>query len=186
MCRHCTSLVPGRHCPQILSRELPGAFDRGEGRHDATAADRPQLCSLLVLDARRPWSYRPDMAGPVRSLEDLSGKGADLVVACCACGHDRTVAIEQVMLIFRRRQWQTDWRLAHARFRCRNCGSKDVRLDADFYGFALRRQRRPATLTAVPETLRPGLHPPPPGVALSVWNRASERERRRLVERSRS
>jgi hypothetical protein len=125
------------------------------------------------------------MVGPVRSLDDLSNKGADLIVACRACGHDRSVAIEQVMSIFRRRGWQTDWRVAHGRFRCRKCGSKDVRLDADFYGHALRRQRRPASLSAVPETLKPGLHPPPPGVPLSEWNRATERERKKLAERAR-
>ena len=126
------------------------------------------------------------MAGPVRSLEDLSIKGADLVIACRVCGHDRTVAIEQVMTIFRRRVWQTEWDQAHRRFRCRKCGSKDVRLDVDFYGYALRRQRRPAVLEVVPETLKPGLHPPPPGVSLLEWNRATERERRKLAERARS
>ena len=125
------------------------------------------------------------MTRPVRSLEDLSNKGADLVVACRACGHDRTIAIEQVMFIFRRRNWQTDWQLAHARFRCRKCGSKDIRLSVDFYGYALRHQRRPASLALVPETLRPGLHPPPPGVSLSEWNRATERERKKLAERAR-
>jgi len=125
------------------------------------------------------------MAGPVRSLEALSNTGADLIVACRACGHDRTVAIEQVVTIFQRRHWQTEWRMAHARFRCRKCGSKDVRLDVDFYGHALRKQHRSASLTLVPETLRPGLHPPPPGVSLSEWNRASERERKKLAERAR-
>ncbi|TRW17723.1 hypothetical protein [Glacieibacterium frigidum] len=126
------------------------------------------------------------MAGPVRSLDDLSNKGADLVIACRACGHDRTVAIEQVMAVFFRRRWSTDWSAAHQRFRCRKCGSKDVRLGVDFYGYAVRRQRRPAALAAVPVTLKPGLHPPPPGVSLSEWNRATERERKRLVDRARS
>lgn len=126
------------------------------------------------------------MAGPVRSLDDLSNKGADLTIACRACGHDRSVAIEQVITIFYRRRWETDWRLAHARFRCRRCGSKHVRLGVDFYGYALRRQRRPASLAVVPETLKPGLHPPSPGVLISEWNRATERERKKLTERARS
>ena len=76
--------------------------------------------------------------------------------------------------------------MAHNRFRCRKCGSKDARLDADFYGHALRRQSRPASLAVVPETLKPGLHPPPPGVRLAEWNRATERERKKLAERARS
>ena len=64
--------------------------------------------------------------------------------------------------------------------------SKDIKLEADFYGHAVRRQRRPAVLAAVEETLRPGLRPPPPGVPLSQWNRATESERRKLVERAKS
>ncbi|QXQ07429.1 hypothetical protein KX816_05225 [Sphingosinicellaceae bacterium] len=122
------------------------------------------------------------MVGPVRSLDDLSAKGADLLIVCRACGHDRSVAIEQVAAIFHQRRWQTDWRAAHQRFRCRRCGSKDVRLDADFYGQALRKQRRPASLSAVPDALKPGLRPPPPGVSLPDWNRATERERKKLTD----
>jgi DNA-directed RNA polymerase subunit RPC12/RpoP len=126
------------------------------------------------------------MAGVVRSIEDLSRKGADLLIRCHACGHDRTVPIHQALDIFRRRLWSTDWWAAHRRFRCRKCGSKDIKLDADFYGHAVRRQRRPAVLAAVEETLRPGLKPPPPSVPLAEWNRATEAERKRLVDRARS
>lgn len=148
----------------------------------------PQLVLFLFLSAGCVEATTAIMVGPVRSLDDLSAKGADLLIACRACGHDRSVAIEQVMTIFHRRHWPTDWRDAHRRFRCRKCGGKDVRLDADFYGQALRKQRRPASLEVVPETLRPGLHPPPPGVSLTEWNRATERERKRkrLAERARS
>lgn len=126
------------------------------------------------------------VTGPVRSLDKLSSTCADLFVARRACGHDRDIAIEQMLAIFRRRAWNNDWRMAHARFRCGKCGSKDVRLDVDFYCYALRRQRRPAVLEVVPDTLRPGLHPPPPGVPLSEWNKATERERKKLAERARS
>ena len=42
--------------------------------------------------------------------------------------------------IFTRHRWSTDWWHAHRRFRCRKCGSKDIKLDADFYGHAVRRQ----------------------------------------------
>lgn len=68
---------------------------------------------------------------------------------------------------------------------CHKCGSKKVKLDADFYCHAVGRQRRPAVLTAVEETLRPGLKPQPPGVSLSLWNRATEAERKRQVDRAR-
>ena len=126
------------------------------------------------------------MAGVVQSLEDLSGKGADLLIQCKACGHDRTVPISPALDIFRRRHWSTDWWQAHRRFRCRKCGSKEIKLDADFYGQAVRRQRAPAVLAVVEETLRPGLRPLPPGIALTEWNRATESERKRLVARARS
>ncbi|MGI4879262.1 MAG: hypothetical protein ACRYG4_17440 [Janthinobacterium lividum] len=126
------------------------------------------------------------MAGVVRWLEDLSGKGADLLIQCRGCGHDRTVPISHALEIFGRRRWSTDWWAAHRRFRCRKCGSKHITLDADFYGHAVRQQRRPAVLAAVEETLRPGLRPPPPGVALAYWNRATEAERKKLVDRARS
>ena len=139
---------------------------------------------FLFFDAVR--STRSDIAGVVRWLEDLSRKGADLAIQCRACGHDRTVAIGHALDIFCRRRWSTDWWDAHRRFRCRKCGSKDVKLDADLYGHALRRQRTPAKLAVVEERLRPGLRPPPPGVALSEWNRATEVERKRLVDRARS
>lgn len=79
-----------------------------------------------------------------------------------------------------------DWWPARRRFRCRKSGSKDIKLDADFYGCAVRRQRRLAVLAAVEETLRPGLRPPPPGVRLAEWNRVTETESKRLVDRARS
>ena len=107
------------------------------------------------------------MAGVVRWIEDLSGKGADLLIQCCGCGHDRTVPIGQALDIFTRHRWSTDWWHAHRRFRCRKCGSKDIKLDADFYGHAVCRQRRSPTLAAVKETIRPGLRPPPPDVPLA-------------------
>lgn len=107
------------------------------------------------------------MAGVVRWLEDLSGKGADLLIQCRGCGHDRTVPIGHALDIFRRHRWSTDWWQARRRFRCRKCGSKDIKLDADFYGHEVRRRRRLPVLRAVKETLRPGLRPPPPGVALA-------------------
>lgn len=109
--------------------------------------------------------------------EDLSRKGVDLDIQCRACAHDRTVPIGHALDIFGRRRWSTDWGQAHGRFRCRKCGSKNVKLDADFYGHAVRRQRKPATLAVVEERLRPGLRPPPPGVPLAEWNRATEAER---------
>lgn len=126
------------------------------------------------------------MAGVVRWLEDLSRKNAHLFILCQACGHNRTVPIGHALDIFSRRRWSTDWWGAHRRFRCRKCGSKEIKLDADFYGHAVRRQRRPPVLTAVKETLRPGLRPPPPDVPLAEWNRASEAERKKLVDRARS
>ena len=128
------------------------------------------------------------MAGAVKSLEQLSAKGADLIVRCRACGHDRTVPIEQALAIFRRRGWPTDWERVGVHFRCRACGGKQVELGANFYAYALRHQQvrgRPA-LAAVPEQLRPGLRPSPPGVPLAAWNRASEAERKKMVERPRS
>lgn len=130
--------------------------------------------------------YRAAMVGLCKSLQELSTKGADLVVICNACGHDRTIAIERATRLFFVRGWSADWDRAHRRFRCRKCGSKDVRLDADFYGYALRHQRQAPTLVAVAETLRPGLRPPPPGVALADWNRATEAERKKMVDRARS
>jgi DNA-directed RNA polymerase subunit RPC12/RpoP len=96
------------------------------------------------------------MAGVVQSLEDLSRKGADLLIQCRACGHDRTVLIDHALDIFRRRHRSTDWWQAHRRFRCRKCGSKDICKNADFYGHAVRRQRAPAALAVVKETLRLG------------------------------
>ena len=125
------------------------------------------------------------MAGVVRWLEDLSRKRADLFIQCRSCGHGRTVAIGHALDIFSRRRWSTDWWEAHRRFRCRKCGSKNVKLDADFFGHAVRRQRAPAALSVVKETLRPGLRPPPPGVSLTEWNRATERERKKVAERAR-
>lgn len=107
------------------------------------------------------------MAGVVRCLEDLSGKGADRLSQCCGCGHDRTIPIGQALDIFSRHRWSTDWWQAHRRFRCRKYASKDIKLDVDFYGHAVRSQRRPPVPTAVKERLRPGLRPPPPGVPLA-------------------
>ncbi len=125
------------------------------------------------------------MAGVVRYISDLERKGVDLFVKCQDCDHSRTISVARVVAMFRARGWSDDWYGAVKRFRCRECGSKNVHLDADFYGHALRRQRR-AKLEAVPETLRPGLRPPPPGISISEWNVATERERKRLVDRSRS
>ena len=135
-----------------------------------------------------PLPYPYPVAGPVKSLEQLSAKGADLTVRCRACGHDRTVPIEQALAIFRRRGWPTDWERVAVRFRCRTCGGKQAELGVSFYAYALRHQQvrgRPA-LAAVPEQLRPGLRPPPPGVPIAEWNRASEAERKKMVERARS
>jgi len=126
------------------------------------------------------------MAGPVRDLDDLSRKRADLRVACRDCGHARSLAIADVQRVFRHRMWSTEWGQIARRFRCRKCGSKHVAIGADFYGGAVRHQRQPAPLKAVPTTLRPGLRPPPPGVSIAEWNAADERERRRLVDRLRS
>ena len=126
------------------------------------------------------------MAGPIRDLDDLSRKGADLRITCRDCGHSRSAAIWDVQRIFRNRMWSTDWTQVARRFRCRKCGSKHIAIGADFYGGAVRRQRQPAQLKGVPTVLRPGLRPPPPGVSLDEWNAADERERKRLVDRSRS
>jgi len=160
----------------------------------STAADyasgprHPQLCSLPVLVGVSPLPYRCVMAGAVRSLEQLSAQGADLIVRCRACGHERTVPIEQTLAIFRRRGWPTDRERVADRFRCRTCGAKQVDLGATFYAHALRDQQvrgRPA-LAAVPEQVRTGLRPPPPGVKIAEWNRASEAQRKKMVERARS
>lgn len=145
-----------------------------------------KVVHFSFLSANRNGRRACRMAGVVRWLEDLSGKGADLLIQCRGCGHDRTVPISHALEIFGRRRWSTDWWAAHRRFRCRKCGSKHITLDADFYGHAVRQQRRPAVLAAVEETLRPGLRPPPPGVALAYWNRATEAERKKLVDRARS
>lgn len=126
------------------------------------------------------------MAGVCKSLLELSAKGADLVVICDACGHDRTVPIGQAVRLFWVRGWSTDWDQAHRRFRCRKCGAKTVRLDADFYGYAVRHQRRPVSLKAVAESVRPGLRAPPPGISIADWNRATEAERKKMVDRARS
>lgn len=130
----------------------------------STAADygsgprHPQLCSLPVLVGLPALPYRYGMAGAVKSLEQLSAKGADLIVRCRACGHDRTVPIEQALAIFHRRGWPTDWERVAVRFRCRTCGGKQVQLGASFYAHALRHQqvRAAYALVAVPEQLRPG------------------------------
>ncbi|QYE35140.1 hypothetical protein KZX46_20910 [Polymorphobacter sp. PAMC 29334] len=92
----------------------------------------------------------------------------------------------KVLRLFRTRGWSDDWYDAPRRFRCGGCGSKNIHLDADFYGAAVRRQRGQPKLATVPETLRPGLKPPPHGVSVTEWNVATERERKRLVDRSRS
>jgi len=126
------------------------------------------------------------MVGLCKSLQELSTKGAGLVVICSVCGHDRTIAIERATRLFFMGGWPSDWDRAHRRFRCRKCGSKDVRLDADFYGYALRHQRQAPTLVVVEKPLRPGLRPPPPGVAIADWNRATEAGRKKMVERARS
>lgn len=68
-------------------------------------------------------SSRSGMAGVVRWLEDLSRKGAYLLILCQACGHDRTVPIGHALDILSRRRWSTDWWDAHRRFRCRKGGS---------------------------------------------------------------
>ena len=102
-------------------------------------------------------------------------------------GTARRIAVGRLIRLFGDRGWSTDWREAHARFRCSRCGSKTVALSPDFYAFSLRRQRdRPNHLRPVPPALRPGLKPPPPGVSIEEWNAATERERKRLVDRSRS
>jgi len=44
----------------------------------------------------------------VRWLEDLSGEGADLLIQCRGCGHDRTIPIGQALDIFSRHRWSTD------------------------------------------------------------------------------
>lgn len=45
------------------------------------------------------------MVGLCTSLHELSRKGADLIVACNQCGHDRTLVIEQVVRLFLVRGW---------------------------------------------------------------------------------
>ena len=125
------------------------------------------------------------MARVIQSLSDLIGKRVDLLIICSACDHRRTVDVARVVRLFANRGWSGDWRTAAKRFRCGQCGGKAIKLDADFYGAAVRRQHR-ATLAVVPPALLPGLRPPPPGVSIEDWNSASERERKRLVDRSRS
>lgn len=127
------------------------------------------------------------MAGPLHDLMQLMGK-ADLRIKCAECRHDVVVAIGRILSLFRRRGWPTGWREAHLRFRCSQCGSKRLTLSPDFYERSVRRQqeKRGGHLTPVAAALRPGLHPPPPGVSIEAWNTASERERKRLVERARS
>ena len=126
------------------------------------------------------------MAGPLHDLLQLLGK-ADVAIACRDCRHSQTVAAGRIVKLFGERRWSTDWRAAHVRFRCSACGSKTVTLSPDFYSYSLRHQReRPGHLAAVPPALRPGLRPPPPGVSIEAWNAATERERKRLVDRARS
>ena len=127
------------------------------------------------------------MAGPLHDLMQLSGK-ADVRINCRDCHHLTTVTIGKVLQLFRRRQWRTDWREAHTRFRCSQCDSKRIGIEPDFYEYELRRQRerKAGALQAVPAVLKPGLRPPPPGVSVEEWNGASERERKRLVDRARS
>lgn len=110
------------------------------------------------------------MVQAIRSLDELIGKGCDVAIGCRGCGHQAFEAPVTLVTVFRARGWQTGWREAPQRFRCARCRSKDVAL----------------TLRFREETVRAGLRPPPPGVAISVWNRASEAERKRLVDRSRS
>lgn len=125
------------------------------------------------------------MAGPIRDLEDLSRKRADLRISCRDCGHAGSIQIYQALDLFRRNRWSTDWYEVARRFWCRKCGSKRLGVSADFWGAAVRRQNSPPMLKAVPPSLRPGLRPPPPGVSIETWNAADERERKRLVERAR-
>ena len=126
------------------------------------------------------------MAGPLHDLLQLLQK-ADVAIACRDCRHSQTIAVGKIVKLFSDRRWSTDWRAAHRRFRCSACASKAVTLSPDFYAFALRQQRdRPRHLAAVAPSLRPGLRPPPSGISIEAWNAATERERKRMVDRSRS
>lgn len=123
----------------------------------------------------------PGMAGPLHDLTQLTGK-ADLGVACRDCRHGETIDIDRIVRRFVARTWSTGWRAAHARFRCSVCGSKAVVLTPNFHSWG---QRHPIERRPPAATLRPGLRPPPPGVSIAAWNAADERERKRLVDRSR-
>ena len=126
------------------------------------------------------------MAGPIRDLDALARKGADVRLSCRDCGEARSVAVWDGQRVFRDRVWWTDWSQVARHLRCRKCGSKHIGIGADFYGGAMRRQHAPAQLKAVLTTLRPGLKPTPPGVSIEDWNAADERERKRFVDRLRS
>ena len=127
------------------------------------------------------------MAGLLHDLMQLSGK-VDVRIKCRDCHHLTIVVIGKILQLFRRLQWLTGWREANTRFRCSQCGSKRVSIEPDFCEYELRRQRekKAGALQAVPAALKLGLRPPPPGVSVEEWNIASERERKRLVDRARS
>jgi ribosomal protein S27E len=61
---------------------------------------------------------------PLTSNANLSHhRGGYVIVKCCACGHRRDIRTEALARIF---GWDRKVRLLAARFRCSNCGQKQV------------------------------------------------------------
>ena len=116
----------------------------------------------------------------LRSLEDMARWQADLRVRCNSCGREARFDAANMVRWFRTMRWNTSLDDAPRRFRCdgaegQGCGSKDVRLSA-----IMPEGKMP------PERPRPKQGPTAPsGINQVEWDKADERERKRLIDRLR-
>jgi hypothetical protein len=84
------------------------------------------IAACLELHGRDAASQEKlaQMPIPLTSNANLSHhRGGYVIVKCCSCGHRRDIETEALARIF---GWDRKVRLIAERFRCSNCGAKQV------------------------------------------------------------
>lgn len=108
-------------------------------------------------------------------LEDLERWSSELRIRCPKCKHEALYLARDMVRLFKSERWNTSLDVAPYRFRCSLCGHKPCKMSGNSIDFDMPEVRpRPKHLQPAPYGLDP-----------EQWAKATDAERKKMLDRLR-